>query len=392
MLFVGTLICWLLFPFMQIGVLAQDAIPFIAAGRIVSDAPHEIYTTDPAVPVPVALRNAGCELAPAGADCVRYVPPFLSTPHVLPLMKLVGTTSGDVAILLLRLLGSAAFVGAFAVLWSRVAKRSRDAQVPLLVTVVLLTPYVFTSSALGQNASFMVLSAAVGMGHDRRWWRDAGAAAAWVMTVLFKVFPLPLLVLAVARRRWRFAFWAVAQLVVVTLVTSALVPWSLYRDFVTSTTTFAPGRVALPQNISIDRLINLADPGWRGSGALYDGGVVARVLGIGALAYWRLRDVDEDVQWAYAWVALLAVFPQVWWHYAAVVVPALVYVLRERCGPIWWWVPTAATIMLALAVVTDTTVLTLLGSVAIAAAVVGIPMLIRPNPPHRMPEAQVAST
>ena len=33
-LLLALLACWMLFPFMQIGVLAEDAIPFIAAVRV----------------------------------------------------------------------------------------------------------------------------------------------------------------------------------------------------------------------------------------------------------------------------------------------------------------------------------------------------------------------
>src|SRR4051812_3043840 len=85
LLLVGILGCWLLFPFLQAGLLAEDAIPFIAAGRVVTSRPEQLYSDDARGGTP-ALVAAGCPLAPAGSRCDTVVGPFLSPPQVLPIM------------------------------------------------------------------------------------------------------------------------------------------------------------------------------------------------------------------------------------------------------------------------------------------------------------------
>ena len=112
MLFVGLLLCWMLFPFLQIGTLAEDAVPFIAAGRVDATDASDLYSSDQAREVPTPLRDAGCPLVPPGTDCDRYVFPFLAPPQVLPVMFPISALGDVGSILFMRLLGAASFAGA----------------------------------------------------------------------------------------------------------------------------------------------------------------------------------------------------------------------------------------------------------------------------------------
>ena len=374
-LFVGLLVCWVLFPFLQTDLIAEDAIPFIAAGRIAAASPRDIYSGDQKAQVPTALRDAGCPMTPAGTDCALYVLPYLSSPQLLPATRAIGALGDSPAILVMRLLSVLAFAGGMWVLWCRVARDRPDAQVPLLVTGLLLTIYAYDLSAFGQNTPILFLSACLGLSRTDRPAGALGAAGAWVSAVLFKVFPLPLLLVAVLNKRWRFLAWSVALLLAATAITALVLPTSLFGDFVATTSASSADRVGLPRNVSLDSFVNLLDSSWRGTGAAFVAGVAVRVAAFGALAWWRLRDRDEDVQWAYGWVLLMALFPQIWWHYFELLIPAVVYSLRGRRGNVWWLVPGTAVAILPMAVLTDADTLKVIGAVLILAAAVALPFL-----------------
>ena len=217
--------------------------------------------------------------------------------------------------------------------------------------------------------------------------RAAGAAAVWVTTVLFKVFPLPLIAIAVLRRRWKFVAWSAGLLVAMTLVTLTIAPTSLYGQFLDTSRVVTANRVASPWNVSVDSLIHSFDPSWRAAGVAFYGMLALRVGVFGGLYWWKLRAADDDVQWAYAWVALLALHPQIWWHYLALLVPAMAYMVASRSARaaargrpamdprIWWLIPAVAGLTLPLVYVVDTGTLRLYAPILLLVAAVTMPFV-----------------
>ena len=112
-----------------------------------------------------------------------------------------------------------------------------------------------------------------------------------------------------------------------------------------------------------------------------------RVGVFGGLYWWKLRDADDDVQWAYAWVALLALHPQIWWHYLALLVPAMAYMVASRSARaaargrpamdhrIWWLIPAVAGLTLPLVYVVDTGTLRLYAPILLLVAAVTMPFV-----------------
>ena len=368
---------WVLFPFLQVGALAEDAIPFLAATRV-QDATG-IYTDDE-TKVPPPLRDAGCTIAPPGTDCAQYILPFFSPPQVLPVIAVVDLAGDTGGVLVLRLLGVLSFAGGTWLLWTRTTRRCPEAETPLLLTAVLLTPFVYTSATFGQSSPLLFLSACLGLRATDRHPGAVGAALVWVGTVAFKLFPLPLLAVAVLRRRWRFVAWSSGLLVLLTVLAVPLAPDGSYGEFLSSTRALTANRVASPFNVSIDAFIHLFDRSWRGDGAAFLAVEVLRVAGIAGLCWWKLRDADEDLQWAYAWMVLLALHPQVWWHYFPLIVPATALALIGRRGHWWYVLPAVALAILPMALVTSERTLTYVGPVLIVAATIGVPLLVRPGP------------
>jgi hypothetical protein len=362
------------FPFLQIGLLAEDAVPFIAAVRVQDPVASSIYTDDITVAAP-GVRDAGCALAPAGTDCARFILPFLSPPQVLPIMKVVDVFGDTGGVLLMRLLATGALAVGMWLLWRSVTPRRPEAAIPVLVAAVLLTPFVYTSSTFGQNAPLMFLSACLGLSQTDRVGRAGASAAVWVATVAFKVFPIPLILVAVIRRRWKFVAIAAALFAGLTVAAAPLAPDGAYGAFFSSSRALTSTSVASRWNVSIDAFIHLFDPGWRGEGALFYVVLLVRLAVIVGLCLWKLRDADEDFQWAYAWTALLFLHPQIWWHYFELIIPAVALGLRGRRGTSWYLLPAVALALLPMAVVTDEATLTFYGPVVITAAVLALPFL-----------------
>jgi hypothetical protein len=311
-------------------------------------------------------------------SCDDFVLPFISPPQILPAMVVVGSASDATSVLLIRLLGAAAFAGGFWIMWRRVTDDAPEAELPLLMTAVLLTPVVQATLLFGQNAPVMFLSAAIGLSCTKSGPRAFGVAAVWVATVAFKLFPLPLLLVALINRRWRFLAWSAAFIGATTVLTLAVLPTSLFGSFLDSTLALAGTRVHSASNLSIDAGLHRWIGSWKDDGVLFGAFLLARLAAIVGLFWWRLRDADEDIQWSYAWVALLSLHTQIWWHYFALVIPAVVAVLRGRRGNVWWIVPGTAAVVCALAIITAIDTLIVLAPVVLVAAVVGVPLLYRP--------------
>src|SRR5690349_5227320 len=86
LLFFGLLGMWLLVPILIRGNLAQDAIPYVVAGELVTSEPDAIYAEDATdlYDLDEAFATRSCELSPAGTDCAARSVAFVSLPQALP--------------------------------------------------------------------------------------------------------------------------------------------------------------------------------------------------------------------------------------------------------------------------------------------------------------------
>ena len=71
LVFLAVLAMWVIVPIALQGRLAQDALPFLAAGDIAHDHPASVYTTSARdlYDLPPAFAQESCRLAPAGTKC-----------------------------------------------------------------------------------------------------------------------------------------------------------------------------------------------------------------------------------------------------------------------------------------------------------------------------------
>jgi hypothetical protein len=110
------------------------------------------------------------------------------------------------------------------------------------------------------------------------------------------------------------------------VLTIAVVPGPVFTDFVHATVNFASFSAENPFNSSFPAVLQAFD---------LEGGVLPvlwRILTVVVVAGcgWRLRHAEVDLQWAWAWLAVLLFVPLVWWHYLWLVIPAIVLSLASR--------------------------------------------------------------
>jgi hypothetical protein len=388
LLFAALLASWLVFPLGQRTVVAQDALAYLTAGRLVGPHDGAIYAhkvSSTAWELDPRFARDACHLAPAGTDCHRYVVPFLSPPQALPLSAGIGHLGRDLGPLVFRWLAVGGLVAGMAILWRR-----RDTGVPgssaaLVVTAAFMTPFAYESSIAGQTSSLLFLSACIGLTATARRPALYGAAATWAGVIAFKLFPAALAVPLILRRRWRLLVWTAAILAGLTVLAAVMSPRS-FGDFLGQLRPTTATQTTNTANISLDAVIRLLLPGWGTTSGGFAPVVLLRlavVLGVGALV---LRIGDDDLLWAYSWVALLAVEPVVWWHYAAVFVALAAALARRRPG--WTWlIPVSAVPLYPLALGSiDTGALAVVIAVMLVAAfavigseALGLPGRLAPN-------------
>ena len=95
-----------------------------------------------------------------------------------------------------------------------------------------------------------------------------------------------------------------------------------------------------------------------------------------------------DAQWAWTWLALLTVHPQVWWHYSIAIVPATAYLIGGGAGVRRWALPISAACTLPLLFIYDYAVLRVACPTVFVVATVGLALLARPaSLEHPVPAA-----
>lgn len=323
---------WLVLPVVVMGNLAQDALPYVVAGRLVGTQPDQIYATEARdlYDLKPAFAATSCDLAPAGTDCANLAVAFVSAPPALLFAALLGWAGPTFGILLARLLASAALAGGMLVLWNRLSGRHPDAPAFLVATALLLTPFAMVPIALGQTSPYLFLAACVGVARTgTRTLRALLTAGLVVGCILLKLFPAVALAVLVYQRRWRLLGWIVAWGVALVALAAVLLPFDLWRDFLTTSRLMAAYSLVNPYNGSVDGVLH----GLSASLATGPGGVASlavRAAAVVAVFAWRVRHADDDTQWGYAWLASLLFVPLVWWHYLWLAVAAVGLALAGR--------------------------------------------------------------
>lgn len=330
--FVLVMASWLLMPLFFTDRLAQDAVPFVVAGELVSSTPDAVYATDATdlYDLPPRFAERSCELMPEGSDCADLNVAFLSPPQALPFLDLLARgSSGQTGVLALRMLGAAALVGGMVLLWSKLAHRTPRAPMLLLLTALVLTPFATVPIALGQTAPLLFLSVAMGVSISDRVRGRAAFVVIWCATIVTKLVPAVLALVLVIQRRWRILGWAAGVLVLLTALAAVLYPTDLFRQFIQATDRTSSFTVGHHFNRAADGLMRRL---WSGFGA---GPWPALLLGlrlavVGVLGWIGLRRATDDEQWAFGWLALLFVSPLLWSHYLWVIPGAIGLVLAGR--------------------------------------------------------------
>ncbi len=278
--FLALLAVWIVMPFALHGRVAQDAVPYVAAGHLAHAHPDEVYAArhGDLFDLRPTFRAAWCHAAPAGTDCADLAVAFVSSPPVIPITVALAWLGDGLGRLVMQLAASLMLAGGMLLLWRRLAHRTRRAPQLLLVSTLLLTPMAMVPIGLGQTSPAMFLSVCVGMGTPSTR-RKLGAAAAWTAAVVLKVIPAALIVLLIWRRRWSVLWWSLLAMAALAVASLAIVPLSTWGDFVRTTLQLSSTTTTNPYNGSISSLLTRILPGATPTGS---GSIATKVLCLGA--------------------------------------------------------------------------------------------------------------
>ncbi|MBS1847925.1 MAG: DUF2029 domain-containing protein [Actinobacteria bacterium] len=317
---------WLLFPFAITGFIAQDAIPYAAAGRLVHSAPREIYavSTDRVQGVSPAFRSTYCSIAGiSGRDCRLDAVGYVATPLALPFAALTTHLSGRSIALVMRFLAALSLVGGMWLIWKRLAHRTPLAPLLLVTTAMLLTPMAMVPIKFAQTSPLLFLSVCVGLGSTRRGGQIAGGVLLALATA-FKAIPVLLFAVAAWCRKWRFLASASAALVVLAIATFSIAPPSIFTGFPASANRLG-GATATQSSIryAVARMLG-------GSSVAGMSATALCVVIAAAMVWFGMRGVDDDTRWGVGYSAALVLTPIVWWHYLWVPIGAIALTLAGQ--------------------------------------------------------------
>lgn len=321
--FVAILVLWMIMPFALSARAAQDAVPYLAAGRLVHSHPTDVYAArhGDLFDLRPVFRAEWCRIAPPGTDCDNLAVAFVAAPPVIPLTIALTALGDRGGMLAMRLAAAAMLVAGMWLLWRRLAHRARHAPAMLVATALLLTPMAMVPIGLGQTSSILFLSVCLGLrSRSRR--ESTVAGVIWACASALKIFPAALVLIVVWRRRWRMLVSAAATLVVLSALTSILITSSVWETFIRTTLQLNAHTTTNPYNGAVNAfVIRLA-----GSSTSTGVAAAARVVSLiaaAAVCWFGMRRTEDDTRWAAGYVALLLVTPVVWWHYTWVVIGAL---------------------------------------------------------------------
>ncbi len=321
-------------PFAIRGNVAQDAVPLVVAGELARTDPDSIYAPQARDLYDLApsFSKKACEISPPGTDCAGVDVAFVSPPQALVAAYPLSLLGLDLATLVMRVLAAACLAGGMAILWRRLAGRSRSGGIVLVFTAVLLTPFFMVSVGLGQSSPVMFASAVIGLGAiDAPWSKVAVVALVLVAAIVMKAFPVALVAVLVYKRRWRIVAAVGALLVAASAFSVLLVPVRMFSEFVSVSSTFSGFAPANPHNGAPVALAKLASEDLASGSTGWMVVMGLQFLAVGALWWFVIRRCpDADTQWAWSWVLLVFVLPMVWWHYLWVLVAGVGVALSGR--------------------------------------------------------------
>lgn len=330
-LFFAVLASWLLFPFvLRDRNEATDLLPYVVEGEQVGVAPDRIYPAsgDDAFATDPAVTARSCELLGLDPACRANTFPPVSPPVVLPLAAGLAHLGFADASALVRLLGAACFAGGMLVLWTDLTRLTARAGPVLAVTAVVMTRVVFDPLLIGQTSPLLFLGAALAPGRWRRGPAQVASVAVWALTSVFKAFPLLLVALVAHRRWWRQLGLYLGILAGLALVTSALVPVTVWADYVGFARSFSQAVLGISGNLNVQALVHLL---WPEQPPAVDLAVQLAVLGgLGALWWRKVRFAPPAAEWAWVWMGAMVAMPVVWGHYAVTGLVPVAFALAAR--------------------------------------------------------------
>ena len=318
------LACWVVLGFASPPSQAQDGVPLVVAGRLLTSHPHDVYNGDRAdlYDLNPNFRRLTCEVVVDPVRCEKFGVAFISSPASLPLVWLISRPPADLAVRLIGLAAGLVAAATMAVIWHRLAGRSPMAPWLLVVTALILTPLVLFPVQLGQTSPLMALSAALGMGTLGGRWGRRWASAALVAVSAFKALPVVLIGLLALGRRWRAAIGCISALAALTAIAVAMGGTHLVGDFLRSTRAVSAQTPQNPYNAGIEAVLYRA-PGLNLTTAQAAAGAnVVRLVALPVLLAFGRR-LRGDGRWAFAWAAIVVITPLSWWHYALASLAAL---------------------------------------------------------------------
>ena len=313
---------WLLPAFTDGPAVGQDIAPYLVAGQFVGTHDSLIYTPAESsfADLPPLFLERQCELLEPDVPCEAAAVPAVSPPVVLPIAAGLAKLDPEVATVLVRLVAAGSLMVGMWQLWVGCADRSPRAPAALLATAVCLLPFVSVTLAYSQSSPLLFASAALAPAiaayPAARRWLVGLAAAFWVLAAAFKVFPVLLVALCIKRRWWLGVGLAGALGAALLAATVAMVPLSLFGDYLAASRASAELVVDVRYDLSVQSLVHTVWPDVPDALDL----VVLVVLMAGVVALWhRMEDqLDPATEWAFLSYGIMLAMPLLWWHYAIV--------------------------------------------------------------------------
>jgi hypothetical protein len=315
---------------------AQDAVPLVVAGELVTDDPGSVYVdgeTGGLFDLRPAFAARSCEVLHPRLRCEDYAVAFVSPPGALPVAVGLAALGPDQGIRAVRLLAFAGVALGMAVLWGRLARAGPQAPAVLAGCTVLLTPLALNSIGLGQSTPLLFLSVVLGTGAAVRGRPAVVRGVVWAATVLSKASPLALGAVLVVQRRWWILGSGLAVVAAAHLGGVAIGGWGVVGGFLDASGAVADEAARNPYNGAFEAaLVHLPGGGVDPDLARGIGWGLRLVAGALALVGF-FRIADRDVQWAFAWAVLVALLPMAWWHYSIVSFGALAVAVERSEDP-----------------------------------------------------------
>jgi hypothetical protein len=229
---------------------------------------------------------------------------------------------------MMRSLGAIAYVITMVTLWRRLKNLSPRAPWGIVIAAIALTPLVVVTLRVGNNTPLIIVLAAAAFERLRRPGSEYALGIGIAMATALKIFPGVLILVALARKRYRVAAAGAIGLVGLAFVVAAISPVSLYAAFWPASLRWEAHIVMQGFNGSLEAGIRLiGGGGWRVLVWITRAGMI--LLGLRLV-----RRVPRAALWSLAPLAMLVVVPQVLVYYLGFAVIGVAELVRWS-GRIW---------------------------------------------------------